>query len=51
MHLTEEPNLKEAARAIYGDATDQLFQLYGFNTDADVMGQPGNRSENNKRFS
>ena len=35
-------NLKEAVRAIYGDATDQLFQLYGFNTDADVMGQPGN---------
>lgn len=35
-------NLKEAARAIYGDATDQLFQLYGFSTDADVMGQPGN---------
>lgn len=35
-------NLKEAARAIYGDATDQLFQLYGINTDADVLGQPGN---------
>ncbi len=35
-------NMKEAARAIYGDATDELFKLYGLNTDADVMGQPGN---------
>ena len=35
-------NMKEAARAIYGDATDELFRLYGLNTDADVMGQPGN---------
>ena len=35
-------NLKNAARAIYGDATDELFKLYGINSDADVMGQPGN---------
>ena len=35
-------NLKNAARAIYGDATDKLFKLYGINSDADVLGQPGN---------
>ena len=29
-------NMKEAARAIYGDATDELFKLYGLNTDSDV---------------
>ena len=26
-------NMKEAAHAIYGDATDELFKLYGLNTD------------------
>ena len=35
-------NLKNAARAIYGDATDELFKLYAINSDADVLGQPGN---------
>lgn len=35
-------NFKEAARGTFGDATDELFRLYGLNTDADVMGQPGN---------
>lgn len=35
-------NLKAAARNIFGDATDELFKLYGLNTDADVTGQPGN---------
>ena len=35
-------NLKNAVKATFGDATDELFKLYGLNTDADVMGQPGN---------
>ena len=35
-------NLKNAVKATFGDATDELFKLYGLNTDADVMKQPGN---------
>ncbi len=35
-------NIKAVARNIFGDATEELFKLYGLNTDADVMGQPGN---------
>lgn len=33
--------LKEAARQKFGDATDQLFRLYGIYTANDVTGQPG----------
>ena len=34
-------NLKEGARPMFGDATDEAFRLYGINTDADVTAQPG----------
>ena len=34
-------NLKEGARSLFGDATDEAFRLYGINTDADVTAQPG----------
>ena len=34
--LTVE-NLKNAVKATFGDATDELFSLYGLNTDADHM--------------
>ncbi len=34
-------NAKEAAKAIFGENTDKAFELYGINTDADVLGRPG----------
>ncbi len=35
-------NMKKAIQTVFGDSTDELFKLYGLNTDADVKGQPGN---------
>ena len=34
-------NLKAGARATFGDAVDKVFELYGLNTDADVLSQKG----------
>ncbi len=34
-------NARKAAQPLFGDATDELFKLYGINTDADVAGRPG----------
>ncbi len=34
-------NLKDAARARFGQSTDEVFALYGINTDKDVLEQPG----------
>ena len=35
-------NLKEGAKALFGEENiDELFRLYGINSDKDVLEQPG----------